>query len=170
VSPLELQASLREGHGLSVSLRTINRDFRAFRELTMKHVEASKLYSVYMAYLEYKEAYREAYRLYHAKPQPLRDAEGNVIVDKAGNPIFPDDRGIKLACLNTVVNMVDRMARLAGYFSKKYTEAITVFDSAAVRGVRYELVPIDDLLDAGERELENNEGLRRAEGLRESDD
>jgi hypothetical protein len=170
LTPLEMQASLREGHGLSVSLRTIYRDFRALREMSMKRVEASQLYSLRIAYLELEEAQRELYRILHARPRPLKDAEGNVMVDNAGNPIFPDDRGIKLACINTWVSIVDRKARLAGFYSKKYAETITVFENASDQRLKYEIVPIEDLLDAGERELEKGERLRRAEGLEESDD
>jgi hypothetical protein len=169
LSPAEVQASLREGHGLSVSLRSIFRDFQQLREETLKLDETTHLYSRKKAYMELDEISREGWVMYYQR-QPLLDPHGAPLYDKRGNPLYVDDRGIRLGILKLQMDLVRERCILSAYHSRQYAEHLTVFENIAARGVKYELVPVKELLDKGERELVNNEGLRRAEGLRESDD
>jgi DNA-binding CsgD family transcriptional regulator len=143
LGPEEISATL------GVNPSTIWRDVQKIKDHVAKRVEMAELYSIQLAFLELKEQWREGWTLYHRK-NPKEGA---------------DDRLIRALILDRLHRITVTRSRLAGFFSPKVLERITMLETSQARGMRIERIPYDEQLKRGVEDLRNNEGLARSEGL-----
>jgi hypothetical protein len=135
---------------------TVYRDLEAIKKRLAKQVQAADLYTLQKAYAELNEEYREAWTLYHRSPGPGQKDE--------------DDRLIKALLIDRVHRVVLARCKLAGFFSPKFVNRVTMVETSAGRGVQIERIPFDEQLARESEELRVNEGLRRSEGLVDPED
>jgi hypothetical protein len=136
---------------VKVAPATVYRDLDAIKRRLAKQVQVTELYSLRKAFAELNEEWREAWMLYHRSPKVEQKSD--------------DDRIIKALLIDRAHRVILARCRLAGFFSPKVLERITMLETAAGRGIRIERIPWDEQLKRGVEELKNNEGLARSEGL-----
>jgi len=149
LGPEEITVQTKGSHA------TVYRDLEAIKKRLAKQVQAADLYTLQRAFAELNEEYREAWTLYHRAPMPSQKDD--------------DDRLIKALLIDRVHRVVLARCKLAGLFSTTAINRITMVETAAGRGIRIERLTFDEQTNLGVEELENNEGLRRSEGLNPAD-
>jgi hypothetical protein len=149
---------------LHVERTTVWRDVRAIQDRLSRRVELAELYTIQRAFVELEQEWNEAWIVYHRlrDKQQLKTKDGVVEVEL-------DDSFRKLHALDRIHKVIELRCRLAGYFSAKVLERITMIETAAAHGLRIERITYEEQMKLGVEELENNEGLARSEGLRPSD-
>ena len=135
---------------LDVTERTIQYDIQEIRMKLSQIVEARTLRTLQHAHAQWNELWRQGWVLFTRKP-PLNEK---------GTPA--DDRFIKLACLDRLIRVADAMDTLTGLRGKAADKTILL---ESKHPLRIERLTFEEQLQRGVEELENNEGLRRAEGL-----
>src|SRR3972149_2962313 len=135
---------------LDVTERTIQYDIQEIRMKLSQIVEARTLRTLQHAHAQWNELWRQGWVLFTRKP-PLNEK---------GTPA--DDRFIKLACLDRLIRVADAMDTLTGLRGKAADKTILL---ESKHPLRIERLTFEEQLQRGVEGLENNEGLRRAEGL-----
>jgi hypothetical protein len=155
----EITEALKK-QGVTVNERTIKRDIAALRDSWLERAAAQSLYSLHFAFSELLDLQHEAWLQYTRPPVQMMTKKG---------PIALDDRGIKTGLLRELREITMAKSKLCGFFSSKAMERITMVETATGRGLRIERITFDEQTKLGVDELENNEGLARAEGLHTAD-
>jgi hypothetical protein len=152
-----------------VPLRTVQRDIQYVSAEFAKEIAVSRKRSAFMALAEDDEIARECWINYHKKPEEVLDAQGRPILDKHGNPRYRDDRGIKAVYLRMAHEVARDENRIAGFYSTRHLERAALLESPT-GDAKTERLSIEQQVQDKVRELEEDESLRRKEGLLESDD
>lgn len=142
---------------LQVDRATVYRDLKEIQSKLAAAVEMRQLYNLKRCFAELEQEYNEAWILYHQQLPAEKESQPR------------DDRLMRLTALARVHAVIMARAQLAGYFSPRVLERITMVETAAGRGIKIERLSFEDQTKLRVEELENNEGLARAEGLRPSD-
>lgn len=149
---------------LKVDRKTIYRDVKVVEEQLSRRVEMAQLYTVQKAFAGLSEEWKEAWILFHRPKEKRTFKVGKELVT-----VEVDDSFRKLAALDRIHSVTELRCKLAGYFSPKVQERITMVETAAGRGLIIERLTYEEQMKLGVEELENNEGLARSEGLNPSD-
>jgi hypothetical protein len=129
---------------LGVTERTIQLDFQEIKVDLFQVIQTKEIRSLKLALRELDELWREAWTLYH---RPAREKG--------------DDRGIKAMLLMDLLRISAEKNHLL-----LPTDAKNLALMEPKRpGLRIERLTFDEQLARGVEEVENNEGLRRSEGL-----
>jgi hypothetical protein len=129
----------------------------AVREDLLRTKTMSNLYSLGMAFNRYEEAYRETWQQY-ARP-PVK------IIRQDGTSFEVDDRLTKVAIIHEVGELIDRQAKICGFFSPKVIEHLTMMETAEGRGLQFTKITIQEEVDLQVARLKGDKEFARSQGI-----
>lgn len=149
---------------LGVDRNTAYRDFQAVELQLNKRVEMAQLYTVQKAFAGLNEEWVKAWEVFNQPKEKRMVMMGDEVAE-----VELDDSFRKLHALNTIHKVTELRCKLAGYFSPKVLERITMVETTQGRGVRIERLTYDEQINLRVDRLRGDEGLARSEGIDPAD-